>query len=216
MPLYYSIGLLLLFVVLLVVEFFIPTAGMMGVAAAITAVVAIFIAFTHSVFAGAAITLSVLITTPVILVTMVRVWPNTIIGRMILNRRPGEENKSVGHRTKDGKPVGMLDGKLGIAKTDLLPAGQIVVDGQKLDAVSIGTPIDAGTHVIVVKTSAGKIRVRAALDSEIASRTDPIGQIDGDGLDQPVAATESAPPLDQPSKTKTQSVLESIDLDSLD
>ena len=53
MPLQYAIGLLILFYILLVGEFFLPTGGLMGVAAVVSAIAAIAVAFTHSTTAGA-------------------------------------------------------------------------------------------------------------------------------------------------------------------
>ena len=52
MPLYYTIILLVLFYFLLVVEFFVPSGGMLGVAALATLVAAVAVAFSHSMLAG--------------------------------------------------------------------------------------------------------------------------------------------------------------------
>ena len=42
-----------------------------------------------------------------------------------------------------------------------------MIDDQKLHAVSLGMPIDAGTTVIVTKTHGRKIQVRPARDEEL-------------------------------------------------
>ncbi|MCO8123030.1 NfeD family protein [Stieleria sp. TO1_6] len=167
MPLTYSIALLLLYVILLVGEFFIPSAGTVGVAAAISALASIAIAFTHSLTAGIVITLFVVIITPLILYLMIQHWPSTAIGRRILNRQPGQLDEPTESRLRSGAKRKELLGRVGIAQTHLMPSGLVVIDGMRLDAVSEGSVIDAGTQVVVISLVAGKIHVRAAGESDI-------------------------------------------------
>ena len=121
MPLLYTIGLLLIFYVLLVVEFLLPTGGLLGVGAGVAAITAIIIAFTHSSTAGLAVIVVVVASTPMVLLFMIRLWPHTPIGRRMLNRRPGELAPDQGRMMPDGTPVGELVGRMGTAQTDLLP-----------------------------------------------------------------------------------------------
>jgi membrane-bound ClpP family serine protease len=74
--------------------------------------------------------------------------------------------------TADGTPLEDLVGRIGIAQTNLLPSGMVLIDGRKLDAVSTGMPIDAGAPVIVIKTHAGKIQVRLAHEKELPGTED--------------------------------------------
>ncbi|MCA9136921.1 MAG: hypothetical protein KDB00_09180 [Planctomycetales bacterium] len=194
MELTYSAALFALFCVLLVGEFFIPSAGMVGVAAAIAAITSIAIAFTHSVTAGVAFTAAVMLATVGILYAMVRYWPHTTIGRMILNRRPGQLDEPTESRLPNGEKRKDLIGRIGVARTNLLPGGLVVIEGARLDAISDGAPIDAGTEVVVISTIAGKIRVRAAARADLA-------------------------PEQVAVERKTESIettLESLDLDGLD
>ncbi len=174
MPLYYSIILLVLFYFLLIVEFLVPSGGLLGAAAAATLIAAIVVAFSHSVFTGVVVLIIAFATTPLVFLGMVKFWPHTPIGRRMLNRRPGEVPSPAPKRTApDGTPLDELVGRIGVAKTNLLPSGMVMIDGNKLDAVSTGMPIDAGTRVIVTNIEAGKIHVRAALDDETDRATDP-------------------------------------------
>lgn len=174
MQLYYSIILLFLFYFLLVIEFFLPTGGMLGAAAVATLAATIFVAFSHSVAAGITMVVISLLTTPLIFMTVVRYWPHTPIGRRMLNRRPGEADAEAPPKTTPrGTPLRELIGRIGIAKSNLLPSGLVAIDGQKLNAVSTGMPIDKGTRVIVTKTHAGVIQVRAAADDERDPLSDP-------------------------------------------
>ncbi|MGB7348213.1 MAG: NfeD family protein [Pirellulaceae bacterium] len=194
MAIYYSIGFLILFFLCLVAEFFVPSAGLIGVIAFVAAAVAIMSAFGYSTFAGTTVSAIVLISTPLILFFMIRLWPHTPIGRMILNRKPGERFDRKTHTLSDGTPISDLVGQIGVAQTDLLPSGRVLIDGRKLDAVSIGMPIDVGTRVVVIKIVSRKIQVRIAGDDEATGN--------------PLDATTSG---DAKSET-----LESFDLDTLE
>jgi hypothetical protein len=52
----------------------------------------------------------------------------------------------------------------------------VVIDGKKIDAISTGMPIDAGTTVIVTNTDAGRVHVRAATDEDRIDQTEPTPQ----------------------------------------
>ncbi|WP_372725476.1 NfeD family protein [Novipirellula sp.] len=204
MPLYYAYGLLLLFYILLVLEFMIPTGGLVGIAAVVTIISALAVAFAHSMTAGFTLLIIVAITTPLIFVAVIRVWPHTPIGRRILNRRPGEMNEGRAKRTlANGTPLDDLVGHIGIAKTHLLPSGLVKVDDVRLDAVSLGMPIDAGQSIIVTKVEAGKIYVRPISEAERAAAE----QADA------VSPETSEPPVSPPS---LENPPESFDFDTLD
>ncbi len=169
MTLLYVIALLGAFYLLLIAEFFLPTGGLLGTAAAATLIATIMIAFSHSMAAGVAVLGFVLVTTPAVLFGMLRVWPHTPIGRRMLNRRPGELSAQPTQRTiADGTPIAELVGRIGTAKTDMLPSGMIVIEGTKLDAVSTGMPIDAGTTILVASVEGKRIHVRAATPDDLA------------------------------------------------
>jgi membrane-bound ClpP family serine protease len=170
MPPLSSILILGLFYLLLLVEFFLPSAGVIGAAAAVAAIAAIVTAFLHSMTAGVTVFALVTVTTPIIIALMIHVWPKTAIGRKILNRQPGQVTVSTmsDRRLPNGNPLASIVNQVGIAVTDLLPAGLIQVDGQRLNAVSIGVPIDAGSHVFITQIQAGKIQVRPALSTEVS------------------------------------------------
>ncbi len=194
MPIYYSLGLLIIFYLLLVGEFFVPSGGLVGAGACVAAITAIIIAFTHSSSAGLAVTVVVVASTPVVLLFMIRLWPHTPIGRRMLNRRPGQLAPEHSRMMPDGTPIGDWIGRIGTAKTDLLPSGLVTIGDKKLDAISTGMPIDAGTAVIVIKTHGRQIQVRAAQEEEIKAAHDE----------------SSAPP------PASESPLESLDLESLE
>ena len=170
MPSVYSSALVVLYVALVVAEFFVPSGGLLGAAAAVAAITALIIGFTHSVSFGLTILTVLLVITPVMFVLMVRLWPKTVIGRHMLNR-PQESGvaPSVGPTTLDGVALQDLVGRYGTARTDLLPSGQVVIEGHKANAVSNGQPVDAGTPVKVLKVQASQVQVRVATEEEWAA-----------------------------------------------
>lgn len=199
MQLLYSLILFVLFIFLLIGEFYLPSAGTVGAAAVLAAISSILIAYSQSMFAGIVFTVLVTIATPLILFWMIRRWPDTHIGRRILNRRPGQQEPAMESVTRSGEKRKELVGRIGVAKTALLPGGLITVDGQRLDAFTEGTPIEAGTEVVIISTTAGKIRVRA-------------NNSDHQPASEPKAPRENS----APESASINQSLESLDLDRLD
>lgn len=211
MQLLYSAILFVLFIFLLIGEFYLPSAGTVGAAAVLAAICSIMIAYSQSVFAGIVFTVLVTVATPLILFWMIRRWPDTHIGRRVLNRRPGQQEPAVESLTRSGEKRKDLVGRIGTAKTTLLPGGLIIVDDQKMDAFTEGTPIEAGTEVVIISTTAGKIRVRPhslqpslQRDSQNSSNHESPGKANGPREESP------------PETTSINQSLESLDLDALD
>ena len=55
-----------------------------------------------------------------------------------------------------------LVGQQGMATTNLMPAGKADFDGQLVDVIAEGMPIDRGQAVVVVKARGNRVVVRAA------------------------------------------------------
>ncbi len=170
MSLFYVILLLVAFYLLLTAEFFLPSGGFLGVAAVLALTASVAIAFMNSTTSGITVLGIALLTTPLMIFGLIRWWPHTPIGRRMLNRRPGEMAEMPPPRTTSrGIPLGQLVGQVGTAKTDMLPSGMIVIGDDKVDAVSIGMPIDAGSSVVVTRVEAGKVHVRPATAQDTQS-----------------------------------------------
>ncbi len=61
-------------------------------------------------------------------------------------------------------------GKQGVAKTDLLPSGDVRIEGRVYDAVSRGMAIDRGQAVIVVEVDTQRLIVRPLSEKEVAAQ----------------------------------------------
>lgn len=208
MPATYSISLTVLFYALIVAEFFVPSGGVLGVAAAVAALTAIVIAFTHSFTFGLTIVLVLMVTTPVLFILIVRIWPKTAVGRNMLNRQVDSRMPDPPEpKTLDGVPLSSLVGRIGVARTHLLPSGQIVVDGHKANAVSSGQPIDADSPVWVTRCVGSQLQVRVALEEEVAQHAWKIAN--------PTDAESGLVPGRDAAGVTIPSALDDIDLDDM-
>ena len=106
-PLTWLILLILLGVLFIVMELFIPSGGVLSFMAAVCTVGAIFAGFYYfGPAVGTAVLAIEAVLVPVTIVVAVRVWPYTPVGRRVLNRPPGESDDSGGeaesaHALKD-------------------------------------------------------------------------------------------------------------------
>ena len=87
-----------------------------------------------------------------------------------------------------------LVGRVGTARSKMLPSGAVLIDGQLFDAVSQGMAIDPGQHVVVMEVRGNRVVVRPANDDErpdeqhpeqLLSR--PIEELGLESLDDPLA-----------------------------
>jgi len=165
MTLLHAVGMLVLFFGLLALELFIPSGGLLGVAAAAALIAAIVIGFMHSLSAGAAIVVGAAVLVPIVVSIGLRIWPSTPIGRRMLTLNPEADARREAELRAEREAI---VGKKGVAKSNLLPSGLIEVDGVRMDAISLGMAIEAGQLVEIVSVSAGKIRVRAIDSDQVA------------------------------------------------
>lgn len=170
MTFFYAALLIAAFYLLLIGEFFLPTGGVLGTAAAAALIAAVIIAFSHSIWTGIGLVAFISATTPLLVIGLLKAWPHTPIGRRMLNRRPGDMAAAPPQKvTAKGTPLDDLVSRIGIAKTDLLPSGLVAIDGESIDAVSTGMPIDAGKQIIVSSVEAGHVHVRMATPEDLQS-----------------------------------------------
>jgi membrane-bound ClpP family serine protease len=194
-PLVWLILLVLLGVAFIVLELFIPSGGVLSFFAAVSVLGAIFVGYYHFGPAVGTLVLAIeAILVPLTIVAAVRVWPHTPVGRRVLNLPPGESG-SVGGEADSAHALKNLVGKWGRAKSPLLPSGAVMIDGRLYDAVSSGTPIEAGQPIEVVQAKGNHIVVRrsqrdAPPDEQLSGSQDDI-------LAQPIESL-GIEPLDDP------------------
>jgi membrane-bound serine protease (ClpP class) len=154
-------AVLLLFVglALLILEFFIPSGGVLAVLCALSFLAAIIVGFMAGPWTGMAILLTVCFVVPTSAAAAVRWWPDTPIGKMILIQRPKSADEVL-PETIAYRGLKDLVGRRGMAKGLMLPSGLVTIDGKNYDAVSEGVPIEPGQPILVVGISTQRLVVR--------------------------------------------------------
>jgi membrane-bound serine protease (ClpP class) len=182
-PLLWAILLLLVGVTLVVVEVFVPSGGVIGVLSIAAVIGSIVTAFWDSATTGATFLGIAVIALPSAFALAVKVWPDTPIGRRILPPLPTSEEVLPDSDHRRG--LQELIGKVGRAKSLMLPSGAAEIAGRTVDALSEGVAIEAGQLVRVVDVRGNRVVVRPATD-ETPTRDpeDPLSQsIEALGLD---------------------------------
>ncbi|MGI9516529.1 MAG: NfeD family protein [Pirellulaceae bacterium] len=160
----WAIRLLLAALVVIAIEMFVPSAGLLAILSTVLIISSIVVAFFYSVPAGVGLMIAVALLMPLIFLAFVHVWPNTPIGKRVLIGRVKHEDVVLTGEHYDERE--QLIGKQGIARTKMLPSGMVVIDGNKYDAVSEGMAIEPGDPVKVVAIRAFKVIVRKMDPSE--------------------------------------------------
>ncbi|MCH2181056.1 MAG: hypothetical protein MK108_03540 [Mariniblastus sp.] len=190
---YWSIVLVVIGMFVLLLELFVPSAGMLGIAAIVLLLVGIIVGFTSSFGLGVTLMACTLLAVLLLFAVMVKVWPHTPIGRRILIT-PVDSPDDVLPHSEYLDEIHQSIGKLGRAQTKMLPSGIVLIDGKKFDALSDGLPIEQGQAIKVVAIKGNRILVQPyhgdvdqdlpAADSDMLSQ--PIEDLGIDGLDDPL------------------------------
>lgn len=180
--------LMLLGCALMVLEVFFPSAGILGFLSAAAFFAAIYYAFQRGGGTGLTFTLGVLVAVPVVLSLAFKLLPYTPIGKALLGTIPTDEEVLPTDPRKE------LVGRVGVARSKMLPSGAVEIDGQMVDAVTQGVPIDPGQYVEVIEVRANRVVVRPAAEGQRPRQTDPrdvlskpLEELGIEGFDEPLA-----------------------------
>ncbi len=151
-------GLILLGLVLLAAELFLPSGGILLVLAVGALVVGGAMTFAAST-SGGLVTVMVITATIAILGPMlIHYLPKTAVGKHYFLGRPDEDD------TLANMPVNLeleqLRGRYGRTMSPLRPSGLTEFDGRRVDTMSEGDMIDPGQWVRCIDVKAGKVIVR--------------------------------------------------------
>jgi len=182
-PLIWAALLLLLGLTLVLLEVFVPTGGLLGFLSLTAILVGIGLAFRQNAAYGFGFLLVAAVAVPTALGFAFRFLPRTPIGRRILPTVP--TSKDVLPDNEERRALRGLVGKLGQAKSMMLPSGAVVVEGRTIDAVSEGMPIEPGqlirvievrgTRVVVRPVEAGEEKPPPASDDPLSRPIDTLG-----------------------------------------
>ncbi len=155
-------GLILLGLILLGAEIFLPTGGILFVLALGSLVVGVAMIFAHDAQHdtrwGMATVVSLAVLIPVLGSLLLHYWPKTSIGRRFFLSGPEED------ATVANMPVHLeleqLRGRYGKTVSSLRPSGIVDFDGRRVDTMSEGDLIPPGQWVRCIDVKAGKVVVR--------------------------------------------------------
>ncbi len=157
-----GIGMLGVALLLIVLEAFVPSGGIIGVVATICAIVGVVILWRVSTIWGVSGLLVTAVLGPMCFAYALKIMPHTAFGKQLLG--PGsEEIAEIGREQRQAqreRRLALLDQE-GVALTDLRPVGTIEVNGEQHEAAAEGGLIDRGSPVRVTDISGLEIRVRA-------------------------------------------------------
>ncbi len=133
-------------------EIFIPgaVAGTLGALALVGAVI---VAFGISTTCGYYVGLGVVVLAGITVVLWIKLFPRSSIGKAMTLSEDGKMFKAADSHLA-------LLGKVGVAHTDLRPAGFAMIDGQRVDVICEGGLVSQGQAVKVARIDGNRIVVR--------------------------------------------------------
>lgn len=185
----WAIILMLIGCGLVVMEVFIPSGGVLSLFSALTILACLVVAFRRDTTTGLSFLLITLVAVPSAVALAFKAWPLTPMGKAFL----GELHTTAELTPPD--PRRRLVGRVGVAKSKMLPSGSVLIDGTVIDAISQGEAIDPGQAVVVVEVRANRMVVRPADPGEAAQVaqdprelfTKPIEELGLESFDDPLA-----------------------------
>lgn len=156
-----GVGMLGIALLLIVLEAFIPSGGIIGMVAVVCAIVGVVILWRFSMIWGVSGLLTTLVLGPMCFGYALKIMPDTAIGRKLLGpgaeeiAEIGREERQVEHERR----LALLDQE-GTALTDLRPIGTIEINGEQHEAAAEGGLVDRGSAVRVTDIRGLEIRVR--------------------------------------------------------
>jgi membrane-bound serine protease (ClpP class) len=146
--------------VLIVIEMFLPSAGLIATVAACCGIAGVVCLFLHDWRWGLGGGLSLIILTPLVFAFGLHVMPATKMGRRLIHGGEGEPQSVLNPNAPN--PLLPLLGKEGEAITDLRPIGAVRIEGLRHDGRAEVAYIRAGTRVRVSSVENEQIVVRPA------------------------------------------------------
>jgi len=150
------IALLIISFGLIVIEVFIPSFGALTLMAIGTLVGSIILGFGENATLGWILVGTSAVGVPTLLVISFRVFPKTSLGKHMILSAPASHPEPATRSNRQD-----LVGRTGIARTQLRPSGTAEVDGERLDVVTRGEMVDAGSRIRILENRGNRIVVRA-------------------------------------------------------
>ncbi len=143
--------------VLIVAEIFVPSGGLISIAALACLVVGLMIFFKLEGVPRWVGIVTALVEIPVVLVVTYKIFPNTRFGKSVTLAPP---KKQAGEGVPDSEELKGLLGAVGEVITPLRPVGMVDFDGRRVECVAESGYVDKGTQVKVIDVESTQLTVR--------------------------------------------------------
>jgi len=154
-----AIGLAAAGVLAVIIELFVPAAGIIGIAGLGAIIASIVIVFQRlGNLIGSVYLAVVLVLVPVVIVVYFKFFPRSLVGRWLINK--GRQDAEKGYASFTPEKYSDLAGKEGTSLTVLRPVGMVLIEGQKYSAVTGGEFIEKNQPIRVIKVEGSRIVVR--------------------------------------------------------
>ncbi len=156
-------GLFAIALGLVVLEIFIPSGGVIGIAALLCSIAAVGLAFRIGIGYGLSAAGFWVLATPSSVWVALKVFPNTPVGKRIIltdGTTSDDIQKRDVERQFENRSIASLVGMTGEAITDLRPGGTIRIEGQDVEAFAESGYIEVGETVEIVSTNGRQLKVR--------------------------------------------------------
>lgn len=158
-PVFWTVLLLAVGLLVMVLEVFIPSGGILGFVSVVAILAAIVMAFVEQGPAmGMLVLAAAVVTVPGVLIMAFRWFPRTPLGRRVLPPPP-DASEVLPDSPLRKRARGMV-GRTGRVVREMLPWGSVEIDGTTLEAVSESGPITLGTIVEAVGVQGMGVVVR--------------------------------------------------------
>ncbi len=135
-------------------EVLFPSFGVLSILAGLCILGAIAAAFAHGSSSGVGFSVATAVLLPTVIVVGLKLFPRTPMGRrMVAGGLSFESETATDARDRS------LVGKRGVVEADCRPAGYARIDGRRVDVVSRGESIPAGTSVRVSEVRGNRVVV---------------------------------------------------------
>jgi membrane-bound ClpP family serine protease len=153
----FAILLFLLSAALFVAEVFVPSFGLLTVAAIAALVGGIFIFFQYSALTGWIGIFIAVIMVPAVLIVAYRILPKTRFGKIIILAQP---HRDKGDGVPDAVQLKELLGQVGLVLTPLRPVGMCDFSGHRIETVAESGYIEKNSKVKVININGTQVTVR--------------------------------------------------------
>jgi membrane-bound serine protease (ClpP class) len=171
---------------LLGLELFVPSGGLLFVTACGSIIGGLVLVFQTDTLLGVFTLIGVFVALPVLGGLLLYIWPRTALGRRFLVRGTAESDTVAAMPAN--QELERLKGRFGRTLAPLRPAGVVDFDGRRVDTLTEGMMVEEGQWVRCIDVRAGKVIVRPV------ERPD-LGALDGtDFGDQPEQGIQRGQP----------------------